>query len=92
MFKKFWREIRLEQNRNDMHIRHVTTCFKSVAGPKRIISNNELAQCYMTRLANWCRVTCDFLFKDFLLRDQKAIAFAERVHQRHLVSDLDSDY
>ena len=31
-------------------------------------------------------------FKEFLLRDQKAIAFAEPAHQQLFVSDLDSDY
>jgi len=31
-------------------------------------------------------------FKEFLLLDQKAIAFAEPAHQQLLVSDLDSDY
>ena len=67
------------------------------------VSNPLLGQNVLYQITSWLSVTwldwpigavllVTSYLKEFLLRDQKAIAFAERVHQRHLVSDLDSDY
>ena len=75
--------------------RHLILCILLLV--KQHFRNDE---CHETR---WCSIAyLDWLivavslvtsyFKEFLLRDQKAIAFAEPAHQQLLVSDLDSNY